>query len=389
MEEDPSLVAGRGDARRRWARSPAPIIAITLVLLSVFVPVAFIPGISGAAFRQFAVAVSVAMVISAINALTLSPGAVRRVPAAPVTGRSAGRCATCSARIDWARDGYAAVVARLVRVRRLSSLVADRRRSSARPICFSDHADRLPAGGGPGRLLRRGAAARGRLGQPHRGGRRAGRGDLAEASPGVPSISVGRRLQLARRAAKSNSAFLDRAAEAVRGAHDAALSVARRSSPSCAASSTRSARPTSSPSTCRRSSASAPAAASNTSSRTCAAASPADLAASCAAWSSPPTRTRACAACSRPSPPTRRSSTSTSTATRCRRWASPVATSSTRCRRRWAASTSTTSTCSAAPGRSTSRARRPTATASTTSTASTCATATARWCRCAPSPSCA
>lgn len=51
----------------------APIIAITLVLLSVFVPTAFIPGITGQLYKQFAVAVSVSMVISAINALTLSP----------------------------------------------------------------------------------------------------------------------------------------------------------------------------------------------------------------------------------------------------------------------------------------------------------------------------
>ena len=50
-----------------------PIIAITLVLLSVFVPVAFIPSISGQLFRQFAVTISVAMLISALNALTLSP----------------------------------------------------------------------------------------------------------------------------------------------------------------------------------------------------------------------------------------------------------------------------------------------------------------------------
>ncbi|MGE5548455.1 MAG: efflux RND transporter permease subunit [Solirubrobacterales bacterium] len=49
------------------------IIAITLVLLSVFVPVAFIPGITGQLFRQFAVVVSVSMLLSAINALTLSP----------------------------------------------------------------------------------------------------------------------------------------------------------------------------------------------------------------------------------------------------------------------------------------------------------------------------
>ena len=50
-------------ARRAMKLITAPIIAITLVLLSVFVPVAFIPGISGDLFRQFAVAVSVSMVI--------------------------------------------------------------------------------------------------------------------------------------------------------------------------------------------------------------------------------------------------------------------------------------------------------------------------------------
>ncbi len=51
----------------------APIIAITLVLLSVFIPTAFIPGITGELYKQFAVAVSVSMVISAFNALTFSP----------------------------------------------------------------------------------------------------------------------------------------------------------------------------------------------------------------------------------------------------------------------------------------------------------------------------
>jgi HAE1 family hydrophobic/amphiphilic exporter-1 len=49
------------------------IVAISLVLLSVFVPVAFIPGLSGKLYQQFAVTISVAMIISAINALTLSP----------------------------------------------------------------------------------------------------------------------------------------------------------------------------------------------------------------------------------------------------------------------------------------------------------------------------
>ena len=73
IEEEPELTDPEAPARRRWREITGPIIAITLVLLSVFVPVAFIPGISGQLFRQFAVAVSVAMLISALNALTLSP----------------------------------------------------------------------------------------------------------------------------------------------------------------------------------------------------------------------------------------------------------------------------------------------------------------------------
>lgn len=50
-----------------------PIIATTLVLLAVFVPVAFMPGITGKLYQQFSVTISVAVIISSINALTLSP----------------------------------------------------------------------------------------------------------------------------------------------------------------------------------------------------------------------------------------------------------------------------------------------------------------------------
>lgn len=49
------------------------IVATTLVLLAVFIPVAFMPGITGGIYTQFAVTISVAVVISSINALTLSP----------------------------------------------------------------------------------------------------------------------------------------------------------------------------------------------------------------------------------------------------------------------------------------------------------------------------
>ena len=50
-----------------------PIIAITLVLSSVFLPSALLPGISGQFYRQFALTISVSMIISAINALTMTP----------------------------------------------------------------------------------------------------------------------------------------------------------------------------------------------------------------------------------------------------------------------------------------------------------------------------
>ena len=49
------------------------IIATTLVLLSIFIPVALMPGITGKIYQQFAVTIATAIVFSAINALTLSP----------------------------------------------------------------------------------------------------------------------------------------------------------------------------------------------------------------------------------------------------------------------------------------------------------------------------
>lgn len=50
-----------------------PIIAITLVLSAVFLPSAFLPGITGQFFRQFALTIASAMIISAINAMTMTP----------------------------------------------------------------------------------------------------------------------------------------------------------------------------------------------------------------------------------------------------------------------------------------------------------------------------
>jgi len=50
-----------------------PVVAIALILAAVFVPTAFIPGITGRLYQQFAVTIAISMLISAFNALTLSP----------------------------------------------------------------------------------------------------------------------------------------------------------------------------------------------------------------------------------------------------------------------------------------------------------------------------
>jgi hydrophobe/amphiphile efflux-1 (HAE1) family protein len=66
-------VAPRDAARRALDEVTGPVIAVALVLCAVFVPCAFLGGINGQFFRQFAVTIAVSTVISAFNSLTLSP----------------------------------------------------------------------------------------------------------------------------------------------------------------------------------------------------------------------------------------------------------------------------------------------------------------------------
>ncbi|WP_172329246.1 efflux RND transporter permease subunit [Mangrovicoccus sp. HB161399] len=113
MEENPGM-SGHDAASIAMRQITGPILATAAVLLSVFVPVAFIPGITGALFQQFAVAVSVSMVISAVNALTLSP-ALAAILLKPHKGPKRGVMAWISARIDNARDGYAKVAHAIAR----------------------------------------------------------------------------------------------------------------------------------------------------------------------------------------------------------------------------------------------------------------------------------
>ncbi|MFV0244927.1 MAG: efflux RND transporter permease subunit [Qingshengfaniella sp.] len=116
MEHEPDLSPAEA-TRKAMAEITGPIIAITLVLLSVFVPVAFLPGTSGVLFRQFAVTISAAMVISAINALSLTPAlcAVIMKPGHPV-----GFMRKVSDGINKVSRGYGSIVRRLTRLAVLS-----------------------------------------------------------------------------------------------------------------------------------------------------------------------------------------------------------------------------------------------------------------------------
>jgi hydrophobe/amphiphile efflux-1 (HAE1) family protein len=113
MAENPGMTPTEA-ASAAMGEITGAILAITLVLLSVFVPVAFIPGISGQLFQQFAVTVSVSMVISAINALTLSP-ALCAIILKPHHGPKRGLLGWISRGIDKTRDGYARVAGGIAR----------------------------------------------------------------------------------------------------------------------------------------------------------------------------------------------------------------------------------------------------------------------------------
>jgi hydrophobic/amphiphilic exporter-1 (mainly G- bacteria), HAE1 family len=66
-------VPGREAAGRAMDELTGPVIGITLVLMSVFIPAAFLPGLTGQIFRQFALVIAATAFISAINAMTLKP----------------------------------------------------------------------------------------------------------------------------------------------------------------------------------------------------------------------------------------------------------------------------------------------------------------------------
>ena len=99
--------------RKAMGQITGPVIATTLVLLAVFVPVTFMPGISGRLYSQFAVTISTAVVISSINALTLSPALCGLVLKAR-SGPPKGILALFEGLIGSVRAGYVSIVRKLL-----------------------------------------------------------------------------------------------------------------------------------------------------------------------------------------------------------------------------------------------------------------------------------
>lgn len=112
--------------RRAMDEVTGPIVATALVLCAVFIPTAFISGLSGMFYKQFAITIAISTVISAFNSLTLSPALsalLLRDHHAPKDGltRVLDRLLGWFFRpfnrfFDWASGGYSRAVARVLRV---------------------------------------------------------------------------------------------------------------------------------------------------------------------------------------------------------------------------------------------------------------------------------
>ena len=90
-----------------------PIIGITLVLMAVFVPTAFLPGITGQLYRQFALTIAATAIISAVNAVTLKPAQCAAY-LRPTPARKNAFYRGFNAVYDRCERAYVAVVKRLV-----------------------------------------------------------------------------------------------------------------------------------------------------------------------------------------------------------------------------------------------------------------------------------
>ena len=106
------------DATRQAMKEVSgPVVAIALILCAVFVPVAFMGGVTGRLYQQFAITIAVSVIFSAINALTLSPALSAMLLRKPTPGKGplAWFFRKFNAFFDWITAGYGSIVGGLTR----------------------------------------------------------------------------------------------------------------------------------------------------------------------------------------------------------------------------------------------------------------------------------
>jgi hydrophobic/amphiphilic exporter-1 (mainly G- bacteria), HAE1 family len=104
-------LAPKAAALKAMEEISGPVVGIALVLSAVFVPTAFIPGITGRLYQQFAVTIAISVILSAFNALTLSP-ALSALLLKPKEGRGG----LLKGFFDWFNRMFASVTNGYVRV---------------------------------------------------------------------------------------------------------------------------------------------------------------------------------------------------------------------------------------------------------------------------------
>ena len=165
----------------------APVVAIACILAAVFIPVAFLGGISGQIYRQFALTIAASVLISAFSALSLSPALSRDSAAAAMESRGLlGRALRCFNRaFDWTKNRYLRGVGVLIR----RSLFALLGLAGVLLCCTGVLFKILPAGFFPMRIKAhssyRGSLARRRLARAHRRGVTSKVEDILRKTPGV------------------------------------------------------------------------------------------------------------------------------------------------------------------------------------------------------------
>ena len=156
-----------------------PVIGIALVLSAVFMPTAFIPGITGRLYQQFAVTIAISVILSAFNALSLSPALAALI----LKPRTEGKKGLLARFFGWFNRSFERATNGYVRVSGALLRKTARRGGHAGRLCGRRRVDRrktpgqLRPGRGPGLLLHQRPAPQFRFAPAH--GR--GHGETAES----------------------------------------------------------------------------------------------------------------------------------------------------------------------------------------------------------------